>query len=1487
MRLRSGLLGIITLLAATGGVFTANFPAPFSVLPVMAQDATEQKAEAERLLDQGIKQLEDEQFQEASQSFQQVLEIYRELGDRSQEAEITLEIGVSYSEVEQNTPALEYFQKALAIYRELGEREIEAEILKDIVGVFYFELGQPSKGLEYFQKALAIYRELGDQKAEVRTLTNIGRSYVELERYSQGLEYFQQVLEIYRELGDSYQEGNTLHRIGDVYGSLEQYPQALEHYQQALAIAREIDFPFGEALTLKSIGDVYESIKQYSQALQYYQQALQHYLPALVITREDGDRAAEGRILNAISDIYRAIGENHRIQARYPQAIESYQEGSTLHRIGEEYESLEQYTQALEHYQQALAIAREIDFPIVEALTLQSIGDVYGAIEQYPQALQYYQQALLITREIRDRDVERRILSSIGNIYRIQAQYSQAIESYQEALRIEEQQRRVGNSRGWGWGRKLRRLAEIYIKIHSEPNRYADAIAVFEEMLSGFRSNGEREPEAELLIAIANEYLAQREHPRAVEFYQQALAVTRASGDREEELKLLRRLGKIYRQQKQYSKALEAYQKALIVGQAISGNLRDRSYDIKVIEGRRWGRSSPDVEVETLIDLSATYHLFGDYQAENEYYQKALAVSRHISGREGEFVTTYRLASVYGNSWNMYPKAIELYQQALTLARPLDDSKAEIFSLLELGNIHLLAGPYQKAVESYREALTIYESTDRMSRRGIDSKGILNEIGIAYHRLGRYADAIQAYNQVLNTRWGESHKVAVTNNLGASYRALGQYQKALELHNQVLRLAPDSDWGEPEFEKADALNNLGMTYQALEEYQKAIAFHQQALKIFQVDEDNRNEAASTLNNLGTAYQALGQYQNSLVSHQQALEIFREIGNRGGEASALNNLGEVYRSLGEYDKAVEFYQQALTVFQYVGDREKQGIILSNMGRLLVEQNQPELAIVFFKQSVNIRETIRRDIQGLPQEQQQSYTETVAKDYRRLADLLLKQDRILEAQRVLDLLKVQELDDYLRGVRGNAITASGVEFWQPELEILERYNAQQKTAITLGQELTKLRRIPEENRTTAQQQRIDELVQLEKELNKNFNNFIENEEIIALIEQLSRRVQRQNLNLEDISALRDNLKKLDAVLLYPLILEDRIELVITTPDSPPLRRTVEGVGREQLNEVILAFRQALQSPTSDALTPAQQLYQWLIEPLENDLSQANPQTIIYAPDGQLRYIPLTALHDGKQWLAQRYQVNNITARSLTELDTQPQSQPRVLAGAFADATITHPVQIGQQQATMSGLPFAGREVETLVANLPDSISYFDQDFSLKAIESRLNEHNIIHFATHAAFVPGKPEDSFILFGNGDQPTLADIKDWSLQNVDLVVLSACETGLGGQLGNGEEILGLGYQFQRAGARATIASLWQVDDGGTQMLMNAFYNVLQGGNITKAEALRQAQLALITDDYSILGEGESRAVAKLRDGMSAEVVSRLGHPYYWAPFILIGNGL
>ena len=890
--------------------------------------------------------------------------------------------------------------------------------------------------------------------------------------------------------------------------------------------------------------------------------------------------------------------------------------------------------------------------------------------------------------------------------------------------------------------------------------------------------------------------------------------------------------------------------------------------------------------------------LKGEYQAELKKLEQDLATFRKKGDRARVGAVLACMGMVY-RSLGQYTQALEYSQNALAILREVgklpngEYSTARTWegrTLYSIGLVYAMLGQYTQALDYSQQALSINRE---VSDRIWEGRTLWN-VGFIYLNQGQYAKALELFQQALAINKEVGHRVdqgIALHSIGGVYFYLGQYSKALEFLQQALAI--NREVGHKMMEGA-TLNNIGNIYSILEQYPKALEFYQQALAIHREVGDKREEGID-LNNIGFVYSNMGQYPKALEFNQQALAIFTATGNKAMEGVSLTNLGLVYWNLGQYPKALEFNQQALAINSEIGSKAWEGTNLTLMGLLLETQNQPELAIVFYKQSVNVTEAIRKDLRVLPKEQQQSYTETIAGTYRRLADLLLKQDRVLEAQRVLDLLKVQELDDYLRNVRGNNNTAQGLPNLPPEQQTWENYQAVLDKAIEIGKELTQLRQIKPDNRTPAQKQRIAQLVKAQEKIIEDFNNFIESPEVLALVEQLNPKARKADLvnNLDELNALQDNLKNLQqkAVLLYPLILDDRIELILTTPDSPPIRRTVQ-VTKKQLNETIVSFRSTLLNPTSDAKAPAQQLYNWLIKPLEAELKAADAQTIIYAPDGQLRYIPLAALYDGEQWLVQRYRINNITAASLTDLNTQPQRQMQVLAGAFA--TGRYSFKVGEQSFDFAGLPFAGTEVENLAKTVPTTTKFIDTAFTPQVTVPKMDDYTVVHLATHAAFVVGTPDDSFILFGNGERITLRDIQKWSLKNVDLVVLSACETGLGGKLGNGEEILGLGYQMQRAGARAAIASLWTVDDGGTQVLMDAFYAALelkevgQDSQPTKAEALRQAQIALITGDYKALGQQRGLGVQqRIQSSLSPRVASNLSHPYYWAPFILIGNGL
>ena len=702
--------------------------------------------------------------------------------------------------------------------------------------------------------------------------------------------------------------------------------------------------------------------------------------------------------------------------------------------------------------------------------------------------------------------------------------------------------------------------------------------------------------------------------------------------------------------------------------------------------------------------------------------------------------------------------------------------------------------------------------------------------------MAKYPKALEFYQQALEIRKqvGNRFDVGSTlSNIGVVYRYLAEYPRALEFYQQALEIFREKSIREAfpkesRAEEGNTLSGIGAAYAEMGNYPKALEILQQALEIRkQIGDPAR--VSGTLANIGAVYKSMGNYPKALEFLQQALTIDQQIGYRSSGGTSLNGIGVVYSHLGNYPKALEFYQKAF-ILRSVGDLRGEGTLLSNIGVLLEKQNQPELAIIFYKQSVNVREIIRQDIRKLDRDLQASYTQSVAGTYRNLADLLLQQNRVMEAMQVLDLLKVQELQDYLKDVKGNQLTAQGLPLLPQEREIVKAF-----------------------------------------EQNSAINQTATSPAVTGLVGQLRQTAAAQNLTLPAYKDLQARIQKLgkNIALFYPLILDDRLELVLFIPDRPPIRKTVN-VKRAEFEREIGTFRTLLPDTDISALPKirksAQQLYTWLVQPIDAELKAAKVQTIVYAPDGQMRYVPLAALHDGTQWLTERYQINYLTALALTPLDA-PDARFRkadlsresltALTGALTQGgTIT----VAGKAYNFGPLDYTQAEVAQIAKTIPNTKSLIDQPFNRKNLLAQMPQASIVHLATHAKF-GGTPEESFIVLGDGDVITLREIEAWKLPNVSLFVLSACETGLGGKLGTGLEILGFGYQMQRTGSRAAIASLWAVKDDGTSVLMSEFYRALQKGS-SKAEALRQAQIELIND-------------------------SNYRHPLYWAPFILIGNGL
>jgi CHAT domain-containing protein/Tfp pilus assembly protein PilF len=897
-------------------------------------------------------------------------------------------------------------------------------------------------------------------------------------------------------------------------------------------------------------------------------------------------------------------------------------------------------------------------------------------------------------------------------------------------------------------------------------------------------------------------------------------------------------------------------------------------------------------EADLIIRQVFLEWLLHDLNIEDEVipkFEASLRIRQANGDRQGEGLILLALGWYYTYIGQPH-EAIKRTKLALNIfEHQVDFDAGKALTLTSLGFAYLQLGVHETAQKYFEQALKIHQVA-KSDRPRLSAEDFIQ----AFYKVAIFDFAPPQIAQLLHDYAGEG---ILYQCLGAVHERQKKSALAEKYYKQALAIHQESGFLDLEQWQ---LSYLVGYHTRLGQYSEALQYVETSQKL---EKERRASSGITIQISGRAKPSLNTaLYNDAISHYLVAIYFKlnkykeleaylkqELDNLSGsyQAPSKRRLGYIYEDLGwlytrqrNYLKAIEYHRKALLEYQTLQDSVEAARALANLAYTFQSQSESELAIVFYKQSINTYEAIRASNRDLSRDVQESYTQSIASTYRQLADLLLRQDRILEAQQVLDLLKVQELEDYLRNVRSNQQTAQGIEILRPEAEILKQYGALQSSAVKLGQELTQLRKISESQRTPQQQQRLAQLVKLEADLNQQFNQFID--DVAVQLQELSRTARRQNLNLEDLNALRDNLRQHNAALLYPLILDDRLELILTTPDAPPLRRTVS-VRREDLNRAIVEFREMMEVGSSPKPV-AQKLYQWLIQPIAAELKQAGVDTIIYAPDGQLRYIPLAALHDGNQWLVQRYQVNHITARSLTDFTPTPRSSRRLLAGAFVQGS--YEFQIGGQRFAFTGLPYAGKEVDSLATTIPGTVKLIDQAFGREAVLPRLSDYTTIHFATHAAFITGQPEDSFIVFGNGDKVTLREIGNWSLQTVDLVVLSACETGLGG-FGNGEEVLGLGYQFQRAGARAAIASLWAVNDNSTQELMAVFYKALNTPGVTKAAALRRAQLALIVGEEASLDRSRSIGVTTQPASPSRQTSSPFAHPYHWAPFILIGNGL
>ena len=619
---------------------------------------------------------------------------------------------------------------------------------------------------------------------------------------------------------------------------------------------------------------------------------------------------------------------------------------------------------------------------------------------------------------------------------------------------------------------------------------------------------------------------------------------------------------------------------------------------------------------------------------------------------------------------------------------------------------------------------------------------------------------------------------------------------------------------------------------------------------------------------------MGEHNKAIEFLTKALSLKRSVQDLGGEAKVLNDIALVYSKLREYEKSLDFYNQALSLARSDGNRAGEAVALSNIGFLFQKQNQITPAISFYKQSISIYETLRDDINSLSRSEQSLYTQKISDTYRILADLLIKENRLTEAQHILELLKIREI---------------------------------QENEINRPQNQTSIKQLPV---SIIEKQEISKI-------NPKFAKDIQ----FGSLPETDRLSPTNPLN-QSAQALLN--AKPNSALIYHLITKDNLWIILATPDgklqkfsSNAKQTEIESLTttiRKQIEKCEEKYEMCNKNDTQTLNQTTQKLYQPLFPPdLQSALTQAKTQHLTLALDGSLRNIPIAALHTGSQYLIEQYTLATIIAAQLTDptdkIPSTTTQTPILAVGTSQPSIIPVPDFVDRdQQDNFSALANTPFEVNTIVnpSAFPGSI-FLDNTFTLANLQQHLPKARLFHIASHGIFRPNFLDYSYILMGNNQRWSIAqmdsDPNAKLFQNIHMVTLSACQTGLSGRDKTGMEIAGMSHAFMSKGAKAVTASLWQVEDESTAMFMQHYYRNLT--TQTKAKALQTAQLKLLRTPrvtlVSQLGRSlsedfkrstrfvdlEKQAKSQSSDTSQVPKTRDYTHPYYWAPFILIGNSL
>jgi CHAT domain-containing protein len=835
-----------------------------------------------------------------------------------------------------------------------------------------------------------------------------------------------------------------------------------------------------------------------------------------------------------------------------------------------------------------------------------------------------------------------------------------------------------------------------------------------------------------------------------------------------------------------------------------------------------------------------------------------------------------------------------------TGATPQPGPSSEVASqnLVQQGRALYTEGRFAEAVELLQQAVQNYQRQGD----GLQQAMTLSNLALIYQKMGLLTEATQAIDASLNLLEADhaQHSVQRTDDRLQILAQTLEIQGSLQLEQGQPEPALTT-WRQAEALYSQMNDSNGMIRSQMNQAQalQVLGFYRRALTLL-IELSQRLHAqpdsvtkAVELQSLGEALRFTGDLEQSRQVLQASLKLSEQLQRPQEISAALLSLGNTASVQQDFEGANDFYQRAAAIapspLLKLQARINQFSLLVNAKQSPDEQLLPQI-MADLTDLPTSQATVYAAIhlaQALIKAENQGYSQAAPDT---VAQLLA--DAVQQSRRIGD----QRAEAYALGTLGGLYEQSqqwinAKDLTEQALQLAEMSNASDiayRWYWQLGRLLKRQGDITEA--IIAYDAAIDnlqflrnDLVAVNREVQFSFRDSVEpvyrqsvelllsqaaNEQMLDKARQRIEALQLAELdNFFRESCLNATTVVLDKVvdqdnpttaILYPIILPDQLQVIAKVPGQP-LRQYATSQPQSDVESVLTQLRQSLTEPDTiaEVKSLSQQLYGWLIQPIESELEQSGIQTLVFVLDGALRSVPMAALYDGEQYLVEKYAVALSPGLQLIAPESIANERLQVLAAGLIQppSDFQNFPPLPEIRSELNSISTAGVPITTLL----------DQDFTSETLENQVNQatFNILHLATHGQF-SSRAEDTFVLAADGPinvtqfDTFLRRRDETRSQAIELLVLSACQTAAG----DNRATLGLAGAAVRAGARSTLASLWNIGDRSTAILIGEFYRELTN-QVTKAEALRRAQVTLLKQypNYS--------------------------RPSYWAAFVLIGNWL